>query len=372
MWSFRPVIASAVAGVVAVLFSMSAEITAQVNTNPYRIIYNWAKLPQGRKWGVPAGAYLDPDGQHMWIMDRCGGNNCAGVSADPFLEFDLNGNFVKSVGKGVFGWPHGFFVDSEGNLWGTEGAPVGEPRGEEARKAGLGQQIHKISSKDGKVLLTLGVANVAGDDQTHFNGPSHVAVDRNGDIWVTDGHRGGNNRLIRFDKNGKFKMQIGGGVKSATSERGLFNDPHHITFDPDDGRLFISDRGNNRIQIFDAEGKFMSVWTQFGRPSSTAILGETIYAVDGTSNPTSNPGWEKGIRIGSKKTGWVSAFIPELEMMDPKTGGTVDTEFIGVDKTGAIYAGQVQGQNLVKYVRSPWFEQATGRGQLIPNFPTSR
>jgi DNA-binding beta-propeller fold protein YncE len=348
---------------VALALMLPVEPSAQVVTNPYRAVYDSFKLPTGRTWGVPAGIYEDPDKKHIWVMDRCGGNNCAGVDVDPFLKFDLNGNFVKSFGKGVFGWPHGFFVDHEGNVWGTEGGPVGERRGEPGFKMGKGHQVHKFSP-DGKLLLSLGVANVAGDDQTHFNGPSHVAVDRNGDIWVTDGHRGGNNRLVRYSKDGKFKMQIGGGIKSASHERGLFNDPHNIAFDSQ-GRIFISDRGNNRIQIFDPEGKFLSVWYQFGRPSSVAIdANDTIYAIDGTSNPRSNPGWEKGIRIGSARTGWVTHFIPELQMLNPETGGTVDAEFIGVDHVGNIYAGEVQGQKLVKYVRSPWFTQPSGPGQL--------
>ena len=355
------VLSALVAGLVALAVLLPAEPSAQV-TNPYRAVHDWAKA--GRKMGVSAGVYQDPDGKHMWVMDRCGGNNCAGVDIDPFLQFDMEGNLVKSFGKGVFGWPHGFFVDREGNVWGTEGGPVGEARGQPGFAIGRGHQVHKFSP-DGKKLMSLGVANVAGDDETHFNGPSHVAVDRNGDIWVTDGHRGGNNRLVRFSKDGKFKMQIGGGVKSATAERGLFNDPHHIAFDSQ-GRIFISDRGNNRVQIFDPEGKFIAVWTQFGRPSSIAFdNNNNIYVVDGTSNPNSNPGWEKGIRIGDATTGWVKYMIPaDLQMLRPDTGGTVDTEFIGVDTEGNIYAGEVQGQKLIKYVLSPWYKQKSGAGIL--------
>lgn len=356
------VLSALVVGLVALAIMWPAQPSAQV-TNPYRAIRGWAKVGT-RTMGVSAGVYQDPDGKHMWVMDRCGGNNCAGVDVDPFLQFDMEGNLVKSFGKGVFGWPHGFFVDREGNVWGTEGGPVGEARGQPGFKIGRGHQIHKFSP-DGKKILSLGEANVAGDDGGHFNGPSHVAVDRNGDIWVTDGHRGGNNRLARFDKTGKFKMQIGGGVNSATSERGLFRDPHHIAFDGE-GRMFISDRGNNRIQIFDPEGKFIAVWTQFGRPSSVAIQGDTIYAVDGTSNPNSNPGWEKGIRVGSLTTGWVQYMIPaDLQMLNEKTGGTVDTEFIGLDSQGNIYAGEVQGQNLLKYVLSPWYKQKSGAGTVV-------
>ena len=263
-------------------------------------------------------------------------------------------------------------MDHEGNVWVTEGAPAGEARGAEGHKVGKGHQVFKFSP-DGKVLMTLGVAGVPGDDQTHFNGPSHVfVVPQTGDIWVTDGHRGGNNRLVKFDKNGKYLMQVGGGVKAATLERGLFNDPHHIAMDSQ-GRLFISDRGNNRIQIFDQQGKLISVWTQFGRPSAIAIdAQDRIYVVDGTSasprpladatdgpsrtnsgnQGANNPGYESGIRIGDARTGWITEFIPEtvLTTRPPRTRG-VNMEFIGLDPQGNIYAGEVESQRLVKWVR---------------------
>jgi hypothetical protein len=346
---------------------------AQVTTNPYRAIYGWEKPPQGREQlGVVAGIYTDPDQKHLWVLTRCegDGNACLGSKVDPVLKFDLDGNVVKAFGAGMFVWPHGFFVDHEGNVWVTEGAPAGEARGAMGHKVGKGHQVFKFSP-EGKVLMTLGEAGVPGDDQTHFNGPSHVLVAPNGEIWVADGHRGGNNRLVKFSKDGKYLMQIGGGVKSATMERGLFNDPHHLAMDSQ-GRLFVSDRGNNRIQIFDQQGKLISVWTQFGRPSAIAIdKDDRIYVVDGTSasprpladvtgpsrttsgnEGVNNPGYESGIRIGDARTGWITEFIPEtvLTTRDGRTRG-VNMEFIGLDPQGNIYAGEVEGQRLVKWVR---------------------
>lgn len=223
---------------------------AQVTTNPYRAIYGWEKLPPGRgSLGVVAGIYTDPDKKHMWMLTRCegDGNACLGSKVDPVLKFDMDGNVVKSFGAGMFVWPHGFFVDHEGNVWVTEGAPAGEARGEAGHKAGKGHQVFKFSP-EGKVLMTLGQAGVPGDDQTHFNGPSHVMVAPSGEIWVADGHRGGNNRLVKMTKEGKFIMQIGGGVKAATMERGLFNDPHHLAMDSQ-GRIFVSDRGKDRKSV---------------------------------------------------------------------------------------------------------------------------
>ena len=372
MLNLRHVASVFTAGVIASMVIAGTQATAQVSTNPYRAIYGWEKPPQGRaQLGVVAGIYTDPDKKHIWVLTRCegDGNACLGSKVDPVLKFDMDGNVVKAFGAGMFVWPHGFFVDHEGNVWVTEGAPAGEARGAEGHKVGKGHQVFKFSP-EGKVLMTLGEAGVPGDDETHFNGPSHVLVAPSGEIWVTDGHRGGNNRLVKFTKDGKYIMQIGGGVKSATMERGLFNDPHHIAMDSQ-GRLFISDRGNNRIQIFDQQGKLISVWTQFGRPSAIAIdAQDRIYVVDGTSasprplalsgsgstrsgnEGVNNPGYESGIRIGDAKTGWITEFIPEtvLTTRDGRTRG-VNMEFIGLDPEGNIYAGEVEGQRLVKWVR---------------------
>ncbi len=346
-----------VMGFAALTTFWAADAGAQSYPNPYRAVYGWETMPEGRELGVISGIYVDPDGEHLWMLDRCGANNCAGSPLDPVLKFDLDGNLVHSFGAGLFGWPHGFFVDHEGNVWVTDGAPHGEARGEDGFAVGLGNQIYKFSP-EGEVLMTLGEAGVHGHGPNHFNGPSHAAVAPNGDIWVTDGHRGGNNRLVRFAPDGTFLMQIGGDHDSVSAERGVFNDPHHIAFDSE-GRIFVSDRGNNRIQIFDPEGEFLGVWTHFGRPSAIFIDDEdTIYVVDGTSSISggysgTSIGFDRGIRIGDARTGWIREFIPEVELVieEGRAPRGVAMEFLGVDPEGNIYAGEVESQRPVKWIR---------------------
>ncbi len=333
-------------GVLLTMMS-GAALKAQLSTNPYKVNYNWDKL-QGRKIGVASGIRLDPDGKHLWILDRCGANGCAESDLDPIIEVDLDGKLVKSFAKGIISFPHGFFIDREGNVWVTDGAPAGDARGEAGFKKHMGHQVFKFSP-DGKILMTLGQAGVSGADETHFNGPTGVVVADNGDIWITDGHggpqrgpnkenmfgsRGGNNRLVRFSKDGKYIKAWGGGIGSEGHGPLQFNDPHGIDIDSD-GRLYIADRGNNRVQVLDKEGNFITQWTQFGKPSAIAIDSHgDIYVADGMSDAHWNPGWERGIRVADLKTGWVKAFIPDEEV----TRGA-GTEFLGVDLKGNIYSG---------------------------------
>ena len=332
----------------AALFALFAAHDAFAQTslpNPYRPSYGWEKMPAGVKLGVSSGVFPDRDGKHIWILARCGGNNCAGSNADPIMQFDMNGTLVKSFGKGHLAFPHGFFIDEDGNIWVTEGAPVGDRRGDAGFKMGLGHQVFKFSP-EGKLLMSLGVAGVAGEDDKHFNGPSGVAIAPNGDIWVVDGHRGGNNRIVRFDKNGKFLKAIGGGVGSESSAPGKFSDPHGIAIEAD-GRILVADRGNNRIQIFDREGAYLDSWKQFGKPSGLYIdAGGKLFVGDGMSNEARNPGWLPGIRIGDAKTGAVTAFIPDRT---PYKDGESGVEFLAVDGLGVIYAGEVTAQRLVRY-----------------------
>ena len=324
-------------------------------TNPYRVQMGWGNLSEDRPFGVVSGVFPDPDGKHLWFLDRCAANQCAGNNIDPILKFDLEGNLVDSFGGGLFGFPHGFALDHEGYLWVTEGGSHGDRRATPGEELGIGHQVLKLN-KQGEVLMRLGEAGVWGDDESHFNGPSGVAIAENGDIWVTDGHRGGNNRLVKFSSDGTFLLSIGGGVGSEGKEAASFSDPHDVKIDAN-GRVLVADRGNSRIQVFNNDGELLEIWTHYGKPSGLFIdQNNVLYAVDGlsgtvrTSEPDkwrSNLGWEKGIRIGSLNTeqAWVSHFIPQHE---EDVGAFV--EFVGVDFAGNIYAGEVARMRLIKYV----------------------
>lgn len=304
--------------------------------NPYRTIEGWAKLPPGRTWGSTSAVEIDRDGKSIWVAERCGANTCAGSNLPPILKFDSSGNLVKSFGEGMFIFPHGIFIDKDGNVWITDG------QGND----GKGQQVFKFSP-DGKVLLTLGQKGAAGDGPDAFNQPSDVVVALNGDIFVADGHGGNSNaRIVKFDKNGKFLKSWG----RKGSAHGEFNVPHALAFDSR-GRLFVGDRANNRIQIFDQDGNFLDEWKQFGRPSGIYIdKNDIIYVADSESNSKSNPGWKRGLRIGSAKDGSVTAFIPDPDP-NPDPGNTTAAEGVSADAAGNIYGAEVGPKALKKYVK---------------------
>jgi DNA-binding beta-propeller fold protein YncE len=254
------------------------------------------------------------------------------------LEFDRSGKLLTSFGAGMFVFPHGITVDREGNVWVTDGDG----------KDGKGHQVFEFSSK-GKVLLALGKAGVAGAADDTFNRPSGVAIAANGDIFVADGHGGDSNaRIVKFSKAGKFIMTWG---KKGTAP-GEFDIPHALAFDSQ-GRLFVADRGNNRIQIFDQNGKFIDQWQQFSRLSGISIdRHDVIYVADSESGSVAkdHAAWKRGIRIGSAKDGSVTAFIPDPNI-DPNYMGTSAAEGVAADANGVIYGAEVALKDVKKYVK---------------------
>ena len=299
--------------------------------NPYRMEENWAKLPDGRKMGSAIGVEADRDGKSIWVFDRCGANDCGKSNVAPIMKFDPTGKFTVSFGAGLFNFPHGLGVDREGNVYATD----------ERAKNGKGAVLVKFSP-DGKVLLTIGKAGMPGDGQDTLDGPSDVAVAANGDIYVADGHGGTtNDRIVKFSKDGKFIKAWGKHGKA----QGEFDTPHGIALDSA-GRVYVADRVNSRIQIFDADGNFIAEWKQFGRPSSVAIdKNDMIYVADSQSDAQRNPGFKQGVRIGSVKDGKVTAFIPvpSAEVGTP--------ESIAVDDQGIVYAGYTSKMALRRFVK---------------------
>jgi DNA-binding beta-propeller fold protein YncE len=278
---------------------------------------------------------IAPNG-HVWVAERCGANRCADSALPPILEFDPSGKLLRSFGAGLLVFPHGFHVDRDGNIWVTDAQGTKDK----------GHQVFKFSP-DGKVLLTLGKAGVAGSGPDELNQPSDVAVGPTGEIFVADGHDTGSNmRIVKYTKEGQFIKAWG----KPGSGPGELNVPHGIAFDSK-GRLIVADRANNRIQIFDQEGTVLEEWKQFSRISGVYIdKNDILYAADSESNTKRNPGWKRGIRVGSLRDGKVTAFIPDPEP-NPDASATSGAEGVAVDAQGNIFGAEVGPKMIKKYVK---------------------
>ena len=313
--------------------------------NPYRTIANWGTMPAGRTWGSTSAIERDPDGRSIWVADRCSANSCDGSNLPPLLKFDSSGQLVSAFGERMFVFPHGIHIDAEGNIW------IADAQGSKDDKKG--HQVVKFN-RAGKVLMTLGKAGVAGNPPEALTQPCDIVTAPNGDIFVAEGHGGQNPeappntvaRISKFSKDGKF-LKSWGRLGLAAGE---FRTPHALAFDSR-GRLFVADRGNNRLQIFDQDGQFLDEWTQFSRVSGLFIdRDDTLYAIDSESSATTHPGWKKGVRIGSAKDGKVAFFVPGHQTERPEGAAG---EGVTVDVDGNVYAAEVTIRGVTKYVRNP-------------------
>jgi sugar lactone lactonase YvrE len=337
--------------------------------NPYTTIEGWAKMPAGRTWGATSAVDIDRDGTSIWVAERCGANTCWDQAAgrtsplDIVLKFDASGTLVRSFGAGLMIFPHGIHVDADGNIWVVDGqdnfprrargAAAGDPLPPPPAKI-IGHQIFKFSP-DGTLLMTLGKAggNQPGQpvDPASFYQPNDVITNSRGEIFVCEGHSDSSPaRVVKLDKTGKFIKQVG----QRGSAPGEFIQPHALAFDSK-GRLFVADRSNNRIQVFDQDLNLLEVgWQQYSRISGLWIdKNDTLFAADSESGSVapSRKNWTRGIRIGSITdgvNGAVRFFIPDPATTPPSTSAA---EGVAVDKAGNIYGAEVGPRALKKYTR---------------------
>jgi streptogramin lyase len=352
-------------GCFAILALNGCAATAQANMapintapNPYRTVEGWAKMPEGRTWGSTSAVDIDRDGTSIWVAERCGVNNCVGSSLDPILKFNANGDLVAHFGAGMFLSPHGITVDRDRNVWVVDCAcTVGGGRGRGASTgltlgAAVGHQIFEFSP-DGKLLMTLGKGGAR--EPNYFTEPNAVLVAPNGDIFVAEGHssRAATDstpaspaRVLKFSKDGTLITAWGKWGKGPDE----FDQPHALAMDSK-GRLFVGDRGNNRIKIFDQSGKLLDTWYQFSRPSGIYIdAKDNIYVADSESGSVAKArtDWKRGIRMGNVRDGKVTAYIPDPAVDPPSTSSA---EGVAVDRNGVIYGAEVGQKALKRYVR---------------------
>lgn len=319
------------------------------NPNP-TVVQNWGDLPEGREWGTTAGIDIDPTDGHVWAYERCGsgglgggGMDCDRNPVDPVFKFDRStGEILANFGAGLMVIPHGIHVDSVGNVWVTDFT---------ANEAGTkGHQVHKFSP-EGELLMSLGTPGVAGTGPDELNQPNDVITAPDGSIFVSDGHSGQNQtsmgdiqaareagltgRIIKFDAEGNKLMEWG----RIGLEHGEFRTPHALELDAR-GRLWVADRGNHRVEIFDQEGNYLESRYLYGRISGLFITDEQmVYAIDSESSPLNHPNWMNGVRIGPVDRDVIVGFIPPFERESRLYQGTAG-EGVAVDADGNVYAAE--------------------------------
>lgn len=322
----------------------SLPVVAQQNTelpnlpNTYLTYEDVVRMPEGRVMGSGNAVDVDSEG-NIWVFERCGQNTCLGSDLNPILKFSPEGELLTSFGAGMFVFPHGIIVDEDDNIW------VVDAGVEEGVK---GNQIFKFNQQ-GEILLELGQPGIRGDGPNLFNEPSDLAIAPNGDLYIADGHINpeSNRRIVHMTNDGEF-IEAWGSRGTGPLQ---FDCPHSLAIDSM-GRIFVGDRTNNRLQILSPEGELLAVWEHFGRPSGVRIHDDILYVVDSESRNVEgqygyNPGYHRGIRIGSVVDGIIAEFIPDP---DP-SGSTSFPEGISVDDNGVIWGASVGNRKVTKFVK---------------------
>lgn len=249
------------------------------------------------------------------------------ITAPTVLLFDgASGQQRGAWGAGRFAMPHGLTVDGQDNAWVTDVAL---------------HQVFKFTN-DGALLLTLGERGVPGDDSVHFNRPTDVAVAPDGSFYVSDGYR--NSRVVHFSKEGRYLLSWG----RKGSRPGEFEVPHSIARDAT-GQVYVADRSNARIQVFDSVGHFISEWKgpELGRPWAVRVGADGyVYVVDGGDQPTTPP--DRARVLVLTRQGRVVESFGRFGNYD---GQFVWPHAVAVATDGTVYVGDVStGRRVQKFI----------------------
>jgi peptidylamidoglycolate lyase len=300
------------------------------NLAEYEVVHGWPSLPEGRILGQATGVGVDSH-NHVFVFHRAGREWTTPFPPDAIQHptvtvFDGDtGEQVAEWGREVFVMPHGLTVDNEDNVWLTD---VGR------------HQVFKFTH-DGELLMSLGTERVLGADSTHFGRPTDIAVLEDGEFYVSDGYL--NTRVVKFSATGRFLFQWG----TKGSGPGQFDLPHGIAIDGM-GRVYVADRSNTRVQVFDPNGEYITEWGDaiLGRPYGIAIgPKQKAYIVDGGDQPDSPPDRSRAFRLAIDGT--VEAIFGRF--------GNYDGQFrlghdIAVGSDGAVYVADAWGMRVQKFL----------------------
>jgi DNA-binding beta-propeller fold protein YncE len=263
-------------------------------------------MPAGWKFGRVSAVTTDSKGE-VYVFHR-------GPHADPVVVFDAEGKFLRSWGKGFYGNPHGIRADKDDFIWTVDNG---------------NHQVYK-HTRDGKqLLLTLGTKGKQGTDDKTFNRPTDIAWDRKTqDFYISDGY--GNSRVVKFNKDGKYLLTWG----TPGSAPGQFHTVHSIATDSK-GRVYVSDRENNRIQIFTPSGEFIKQWTHLGASQGVFITSKDEMWVMTHRNNVENITYDT-----------LAGRLMKLDLETGKILGAMESpghHFTVKESTGEIFVGSLTG-----------------------------
>jgi sugar lactone lactonase YvrE len=318
----------------AVLLAFAVAASAQRPSNPALLVPQEAPLldyvavpdplsvPDAAAMGASSDVTFDSKG-HLYVLSR---------GAKPLTEFDENGKFIRAFGDGLFTRSHGIRIDKDGSIWTTD----------------VGAHTVMKLDHDGKVLLTLGTKGKAGEwneatGTQLFNEPNDIVIATNGDLFITQGHTPGTGRggtpqnpgVLKFDKNGKFIKFWGG----KGTEAGKFEVAHGIAIDSK-GLLWVTDRENQRIQIFDQDGKYIREVKYAGLPCSLDIGKQNIYMVNGFAGQLLKMDLDGKVLAAVGKPGAAGTW-----------GEFGEAHFIAVSPKGEIYVADSVNRAVQKFVK---------------------
>ncbi|WP_395738079.1 peptidyl-alpha-hydroxyglycine alpha-amidating lyase family protein [Prosthecobacter sp.] len=311
------------------LFSLLA--TAALAQPSHEVVPGWPQLPEGHTLGLCAGVGVDAQNR-VFVFHRSGRVWTKPFPKEPIAAPTVSvfegatGRLLSTWGANRFIMPHGLTVDHTGNLWLTD--------------VGL-HQVFKCSPS-GEVLLTLGEAGVPGDDTSHFNLPTDVAVLPDGSFYVSDGYQ--NTRVLKFSAAGRFEFQWGTKGKGP----GQFHLPHGITLDHQ-GRVIVCDRENERLQVFDAKGTFLHEWKgpQIGKPYGIATSPDGhLLVIDGGS-----PSLKRELRGKAVELDLTGQILDTFGSYGKEAGQFQLGHDIAVGPDGAVYVAEGSGARVQKFVR---------------------
>jgi peptidylamidoglycolate lyase len=332
-WTTLVAVAASTAGAACLPDARSQQV------NAYQVDHTWPRLAPGYRLGETAGVAVTSRDEVL-IFHRADRTWIPGegpIERPTILRIGADGAIMDSLGAGLFLNPHAIAVDHEDNIWATDNNL---------------HQVFKLSPT-GELLLVVGEAGVRGDDGRHFNGVTDVAVARDGSFYVSDGY--GNNRVAKFSPTGEFLFSWG----EQGAGPGQFRLPHGITLDAQ-GRVYVADRSNVRIQVFEADGTYITEWSgeALGRPWGVEVGPDGfLYVADGGDYwstrhyQSARPDTLPLDRSRIHRLDLNGRILDTFGSYGRFAGQMIWAHDVAVDSRGNVFVGDIRGMRAQKFAR---------------------